>query len=84
MATATQTNGTHTAQAPAKAKGFGHLRCPLCGEEATITLDLDDCANMTCPECGDSFTADHVREMIDAAAKWRKVLAWLDAAPAQE
>ena len=65
------------------ARGFGLLRCPLCGNaEANISIDL---ANLTaddackCPECGETFSLDTVRESI---AAWQRVLTWIDTAPA--
>jgi hypothetical protein len=67
--------------AAAARKGFGWLACLRCGQEATVRLDLDDCATFTCGECEESFTADEVREHL---ARWQKVLAWCAMAPAAE
>jgi transposase-like protein len=62
-------------------KGFGYLPCPLCGAEATVSVDLDDLANFECHECDENFTADDLRERM---ARWSAVLSWLDAAPVRE
>jgi hypothetical protein len=70
-ATAASVNGA------AAKKGFGCLPCIRCGQEATVRLDLDDCATFTCGECEESWTADELREHL---AKWQRVLAWVDAA----
>jgi hypothetical protein len=81
MATTTATtNGTAapTTPAPAKRSGFGSLPCIRCGQDATISLDLDDCTTFRCAECDDSFDADDVR---DHMARWQRVLAWVDARP---
>jgi predicted nucleic acid binding AN1-type Zn finger protein len=57
------------------------LPCPKCGNtEASIKLCLFDGGTFCCLECDDEFTAEDVRDFI---AKWRKVLAWVDAAPRQ-
>ncbi len=66
---------------PEAKRGFGALPCILCGQEATITLDLDDCAVFRCPECVNDFSADDVR---DHAAKWARVIAWIETAPKAE
>jgi transcription elongation factor Elf1 len=56
------------------------LPCPKCGEaEASMSLNLAD-GTFTCQECECEVTAEEVRGII---AKWRKVLAWVDAAPRQ-
>ncbi len=61
-------------------KGFGELRCPKCGEEATISLSLDNLKVFTCGECQEEFEADDVREMLAQAKKWELVFAWLQQA----
>jgi hypothetical protein len=64
--------------APETAKrGFGQLPCVLCGQETTLTLDLDDLETLHCPECGEDFTRADVEAFLD---KWNHVLAWLKAA----
>lgn len=75
----TTTNGT--AAPGAGKKGFGCLPCILCGQEATVRLDLDDCGTFTCGECEERFTAADVREHL---AKWSRVLRWIESAPGGE
>jgi hypothetical protein len=77
MTTQTAANGT----AATKAKGFGSLPCAKCGQETNIKMYLDDLHTFACPECDDEFTAHDVRAFI---SKWRRVLSWLDSAPAAE
>lgn len=63
-------------------RGFGLLRCPLCGAEGTISLDLDEVTHETslqCRECEETFGVDTVRDTICA---WNMVLAWINSAPA--
>ena len=75
MKTATETTVQH---------GFGPLPCPKCGAEATVSIDLD---NLTaadvckCNECDEEFGLADVRAWM---ARWQKVLAWIDLAPALE
>jgi transcription elongation factor Elf1 len=66
---------------PVAKKGFGYLPCPLCGAEATVSVDLDDLDTFRCGECDDTFTAYDLRERME---KWQKVLGWLDSAPTRE
>lgn len=78
MTTATA-NGV--AQATAKVeRGFGELTCPCCGQDCGIQLNLSDLDTCSCPECSEEFSLDTVREML---AKWQRVLAWVDACPAE-
>lgn len=79
----TPTLHTPDAQPPAKptARGFGPLKCPECGADAIMRLDLDHLCRCTCDNCAESFTLDDVRAMI---AQWQKVLAWVDLCPAKE
>jgi hypothetical protein len=74
---------TATANGAAKetrAKGWGTLPCPLCGEaQATVHLDLTDCESFHCCDCDSDFDAASVRSFID---RWQKVLAWVSAAGA--
>jgi hypothetical protein len=75
MTTAATANGTAAAT---KAKGFGTLPCPLCGEaQATIHMDLTDCESFHCCDCDSDFAAADVRAFIE---RWRKVLAWCEMA----
>lgn len=61
-----------------QSRGFGHLPCPKCGEEAIVQIDLDDLNTCKCGECEEEFTTEDVRNLI---AKWSSVLAWIDTAP---
>jgi uncharacterized protein (DUF983 family) len=67
MATATKTS-----------KGFAH-RCPWCGEQDSLRVDLGDVSQMTCCMCDEGVTADDLKQVV---AQYTKLLAWLDAAPA--
>lgn len=71
------------AMAPAApvARGFGYLPCLYCGEEGCITVDLVDLDQFRCCECDREFSRAEVEETI---AKWARVLAWIDTAPAKE
>ena len=82
MTTATSAPALSIAPAPAAQRGFGHLPCPLCGEqECVMRLDLDDLEHLTCGSCEESFTLDDVRAWV---ARWSRVLDWVDAAPARQ
>jgi hypothetical protein len=71
----TATNGT--AAKDAKAKGWGALPCPCCGEaRATVTLDLAGLDLFHCQDCDADFDAASVRAFIE---RWGKVLRWIDA-----
>lgn len=61
-------------------KGFKH-RCPSCGEEDSLRLDLGDVNNMCCVSCDVDITADDIRAIVD---QWARLLAWLDTAPDRE
>jgi transcription elongation factor Elf1 len=78
MATATPTTNAPATLALNKPKGFGPLPCIRCGQEASISLDLDDCSTFRCGECEESFDVCDLREHL---ARWQRVLAWVDAAP---
>lgn len=73
----TATASPKLAPAPAAKRGFS-LTCLSCGQQASITLDLDDCHTFHCPDCENEFTADDVRQVI---GEWQRVLSWLDLAP---
>ncbi len=66
------------ATATKAAKGFD-VRCPFCGQENSITVDVH-CVNQgfTCTACETVFGADEVREEF---AKWTTLLTWLETAP---
>jgi transcription elongation factor Elf1 len=73
--------GEVVGEAAPKARGFGNLRCPLCGEEGLISLDLDDGATFRCGQCEDTFDAKAARAMIDP---WERVLAWVSTCPTRD
>jgi hypothetical protein len=57
------------------------LPCPRCGEpSAIIDVRLADVSVCTCQECSEEFGTGEVRTLIE---KWGRVLAWLDAVPAE-
>lgn len=59
--------------------------CIKCWDaDAVVKLHLDGSQVFECEGCGETFECLDVRAMLDAAAKWRKVLAWLEAAPVEE
>ncbi len=64
--------------ATATMRGFA-VRCLHCSEEETVRLDVHDVHTFHCTSCDAEFTADDVRSEI---ARWGKLLAWLDSAPA--
>lgn len=73
---------TATESAPTVRRGFGNLPCPLCSEQGTVTLTLDDFEGEEacfCGECESTFSLATVRDFI---AHWNRVLTWLDTAPA--
>ncbi len=87
--TATATPALNVAsEAPAAQRGFGCLRCPNCNEEATFTVYLDTLEPFHCAECDEDIpTADvlaWLQERETEQAKWRRLLTWLDTAPAAE
>lgn len=62
-------------------RGFGPLPCPKCGESGKVSLDLDDLTgdeSCQCRECDEVFPLSLIREI---AAKWARVLTWIDSAP---
>jgi hypothetical protein len=62
----------------AKAKGWGTLPCPCCGEaQATITLDLTDLEGLHCQDCDADLTLADIEAFIQ---RWQPVLAWVRAA----
>jgi hypothetical protein len=67
MATATTTT-----------RGFSVL-CLRCAEEETVRVDVHALHTFTCTSCDAEFSADDVRAEM---ARWEKLLAWLDTAPA--
>ena len=54
------------------------LHCILCGEEASLTLNLQDGETVSCPECGNDFNTADVQERI---TEWTAALAWINNMP---
>jgi hypothetical protein len=53
--------------------------------DALVTMDLDGSGKFHCTECEEDFDRDEVRECLDAMARrWKRLLAWADAYPAEE
>jgi uncharacterized protein (DUF983 family) len=65
------------ASASKTAKGFT-TRCPECGVEDTLRIDVADVHSLSCSSCDAELTAADLRHII---AGWTKLLAWLDTAP---
>jgi uncharacterized protein (DUF983 family) len=59
-------------------RGFS-VKCIACGEGETVRLDVHDVHTFHCSSCDGEFSADEVRTEL---ARWGKLLAWLDSAPA--
>jgi hypothetical protein len=82
MAPATATLPLPTAsQADSRSQGFPGLRCPLCGQEDCVTLNLQDVHTFSCTECSEDIPADDARTY---AQRWLDVLAWTALAPVAE
>lgn len=63
------------------APGWGPLPCPRCGEETTISVDLDDLDCFRCDECDGEWRRPELEALV---AAWAPVLRWLDLAPSKE
>jgi hypothetical protein len=61
-------------------RGFAH-RCPFCGEEDTLRVDLGDTSNLLCSSCDSQITIDDIQTVI---SQWRVILSWLKTAPERE
>ena len=59
-------------------RGFPGLRCPLCGEEGTISLDLDTLDLFHCGSNDCEISLDDIKAML---ASWNAVLDWVALAP---
>lgn len=60
------------------------LMCPKCAVlGGIIRLDLDDAETFSCDDCDETFTADDVRDLVDAARGWERMLAWVEKCPAR-
>jgi transposase-like protein len=64
--------------ATATTRGFA-VRCLHCSQEETVRIDAHDLHTFHCSSCDGEFTAEDVRAEM---ARWGKLLAWLDSAPA--
>lgn len=51
--------------------------------EAVVALDLDGSGYFRCQSCGEEFTADDVRDTLDAMKRWEKLLVWAEACPVE-
>lgn len=72
-AAAEERTGKMSARKPRK--GFPTLRCPKCGEEGTVVVQVAD-LSLCCTSCDELKRAD-----VDALiADWSRLLNWLDAA----
>jgi transcription elongation factor Elf1 len=71
-------------EAAVKPRGFGNLPCIHCGEEAVVSIDLNDFTGeeaLRCNECEATYSLESVKGVM---AKWAPVLAWLETAPVIE
>ncbi len=58
------------------------VTCVKCWDaDAVVKLHLDGTQTFECEGCGETFECAHVRQVIDAAKRWERVLAWVEAAP---
>ena len=70
-----------TATATKTTKGF-KVGCPYCqGEDAVISLDVNNVKELTCSGCDESFTpADAVAKLTAELTRWQAVQRWVEAA----
>jgi hypothetical protein len=52
--------------------------CPMCGEEDTTYVDIDDCTVLKCHDCDGEMTTAQLRGYI---VTWLNLADWLDSAP---
>lgn len=52
--------------------------CPLCGDKGGVVVYVNAVEEFHCMECGDNFSTEKVKQLIDA---WAAVLAWVEQAP---
>lgn len=80
----TMTTAKTTPTCKPTSKGFGPLPCPLCGEEATVRLDITEITEdgdcLWCGSCEADFSLATVRNVL---ARWSKALAWIDSMPTE-
>lgn len=59
------------------------LYCPMCREpQANVCAELANLGEFECRECGEKFTDEDIKHVMDAGAKWAKVLGWIMNPPA--
>jgi uncharacterized protein (DUF983 family) len=58
-------------------RGFA-VRCPFCGEEDAVRINLADVQAFSCKECEVEWTPEEVEELL---ANWAKLIAWVRSAP---
>lgn len=58
-------------------RGFD-VRCPFCGADESITLNVRDVHDLYCTYCDEPITLDKIRRLMD---NWERLAAWLDTAP---
>lgn len=61
-------------------RGFPHI-CPMCQEENTLALNLDDCATLRCRDCEEEVTVSDLRKRVE---QYGRILAWIDSIPGRE
>lgn len=59
-------------------RGFPGLRCPKCGNENTLSVDLDYVASLRCTDCTDETTISEIQELLE---KWQAFLSWIELTP---
>jgi transcription elongation factor Elf1 len=55
---------------------FAGLRCPLCGEEASIEVQVED-LGLHCSSCGEDIERIEVEQLLET---WTRLLKWIDSA----
>jgi hypothetical protein len=68
---------------PAATRTTLTLACPECGDsDSGLVLVLSDLPTCRCEGCGAEFTPADAAEKLEAElARWRKLSAWIKAAP---
>lgn len=58
------------------------LYCPHCQEpNASIALELICPTEFFCRECDNEFDMTHIRDVINGAEKWKRLIGWLTTFP---
>jgi hypothetical protein len=56
------------------------LRCPYCGHNGRIDINLNDLDGINCSECESDFTARQAADdTADTARRWMAVARWVKA-----